>query len=231
MFFTSQQIQLPHDIIVYLSNFLRFEDFRNFIRALSPNGNEHELLQREHLWQLSTHKFTATFLNGKSLEIEYNFDPERTREKWVLVKVESLSPVIGEVVSPTKDTFVSLFNMQNFLDISVNFNKCLHGRHASCYCTTPGEPENMEVDGSKCVHAHYHHFCAAHVGRWLRYYLLNSILLRESQELYSELIATTWESDDHAYLQEEAQATPEFWLEITLARGSLTSGYSSDDSS
>ncbi len=105
MFFTSQQIQLPHDIIVYLSNFLRFEDFRNFLRALSPNGNEHEFLQPEHLWRLSTHKFTATFLNGKSLEIEYNFDPERTREKWVLVKVESLSPVIGEVVSPDQGYF------------------------------------------------------------------------------------------------------------------------------
>ncbi len=66
----------------------------------------------------------------------------------------------------------------------------------------------MEIDGSECVYAHYHHFCAAHVGRWLRYYLLNSSCYENLKSCIANSSATTWDSDDHAYLQEEAQATP-----------------------
>lgn len=147
---------------------------------ISPNAEGDEPDLEQH-WLFPTRKFEAKFLNGKPLEIEYNFDPRRTRDNWVLVNVENLSPVLGGmVVAPAMNNFESIFKINNLLDIDVGYNNCSFGRHASCFCSTPEDPENMEVDGSECKYSHFHHFCGDHVGDWLLFYLFHSILLRES---------------------------------------------------
>lgn len=220
VFFTSQQIYFPYDLIVYLSNFLGFKDFRNFTRALSASGKEHEIFRKD-LWRMSTHQFHATFLNRKSLEIEYNFDPERPQEDWVLINVQSLLPVLNGIVSPGLSNFESIFKINNFLYLDAGINMCSLGRHAGCDCHSPNDPESVEIDGPECEHSHFHHYCVQHIKMWLRLYLLHSILLRESRQLYNEIINTTWGGREAAYLQEDHQANPEFWLISAQAKGEI----------
>ncbi len=98
---TSRQIVLPEDIILYMANFLCFVDYRSFIRALWPNNDESNIVQ-EQLWKLLIpDRITTTFINGKRLEIEFDYDPWRAKEDEVLINLESLLPVFGKNSHPS----------------------------------------------------------------------------------------------------------------------------------
>lgn len=178
---TSRQIVLPEDVILYMANFLCFVDYRSFIKALWPNNGESDII-RETLWRLLIPEIiTTTFINGKRLEIEYNYDASRTKEDEVLINLNSLLPVIGKtVIPPAMDKFTSVWKIQNFVRKHVHLNKCSDYLYASCLC-------HLKKNGSQsagtlrkpsvepCAHGHFHHFCWQHVSHWLNNFLNNSL--------------------------------------------------------
>lgn len=176
----------------------------------TSNGEEEDFVE-EKLWQLSTHKFEATFFNGKPLEIEYNFDPARPEEDRVFISLDSLLPVFGGILPEPSAAgkFAAVWEMCEFVESSVHLNKCPARRWVHCY---PGPYENPSVD--KCIYGHFHHYCRMHVVAWLDWYLKTTILLRESKELFDEEIAYQYSSvtDDIVYYQTGKRATPEFLL-------------------
>ncbi|ULM71688.1 repeat element 33 protein [Diadegma fenestrale ichnovirus] len=111
---------LPNDVILHMSEFLTFEDYRKFVRALWPNGDEDDTV-RKKLWQLSTHSISVEFCNGRLLEVEYNYDSERKREDRILINVENLLPIFGGVVPPVSWEFVSVSQLNRFIKRQIFF--------------------------------------------------------------------------------------------------------------
>lgn len=171
---------LPCEMFVFMSKFLEFEDYRNFIRAFMPNGEENEYI-RKILWQLSTHKYFATFCNKKLLEIEYNFDPARSPEDRVLVNLESLLPIFGGVVPPGTSQFTSLTRLYDFVKFHVHLNMCSDQYFSSCFCIQISEDKDFTLSLQECRFEHFHHFCWRHVAWWLDD-LNISIILKESKQ-------------------------------------------------
>lgn len=175
--FTSKQIALPLEVIFYITKFMKFEDLRSFIQSLWPNSQESDTVRRI-LWQLTTHNCTTWFLNGKQLNIEYNFDPSRVKEERVLVNVNSLLPVFGGgIIMPAMEDFTSLTKVIDFVRMHVHVNMCSNNEYASCPCHL----RNVERHGNNepfrdqltdtCNHSHFHHYCSQHVVHWLTYVL------------------------------------------------------------
>lgn len=178
---TSKGIVLPLDMILYLSKFMTFEDYRNFIRSMWPRNDESEVI-RAKLWQLSTHQFKTKFINGKPLEIEYNYDPERIPSKRVLINLNSMLPVFGGIFPPTLDKFTNVLKLNNFISMHVNLDMCSGRKHASCRCHRVNcgtlYDETSEEKAMKCERGYFHHYCSKHVKAWLNFYLLPFILLQ-----------------------------------------------------
>ncbi len=195
---------------------LNYKTSRSFTEFFESYGVWDKL--RYHL----THKFQATFLNGLKGEIEYNFNPARRREDRVLINIRNLSPLFGGIVPATTEEFTSIAKLDDFLQAHVHLNKCSYGVHASCACGQKSS-EDVELFGSVCKYRHIHHFCSEHVRGWLHCYLHHAILLRESRKHYNELIAQkcALNPEDIIYLQTGDRATPEYWLNVALARGTI----------
>lgn len=179
---TTKDIVLPLDIILHMAEYLEFDDFRNFIRSLWPNNDDNPVV-RAKLWQLSTHTYTIRFINGKQLEIEYNFDRSRLVEERILLNVNNLLPVFGGSVSVAKDEFTNIPKLCEFVKMHVHLNVCSKYRHASCPChlrdieiVRDEASEESPVD--TCKYRHFHHFCSEHVSYWLRHFLYSSIMRR-----------------------------------------------------
>lgn len=113
---------LPNDVILHMSGFLKFEDYRNFVRALWPSGDEDNTV-RKKLWQLSTRSISIEFCNGQLLEVEYNHDPKRKREDRILINVETLLPTFGGVVPPAGWEFVSVSQLNRFIKRQIFFSR------------------------------------------------------------------------------------------------------------
>lgn len=176
-----KQMELPVEVILRLAKFLCFDDFHNFVRALWPNMNECSEI-RAGLWTLSEHYFTTTFINGKQLDIRYNFQRYRNMENHILVDRNSLQPIFGGIVLPTMNEFVSMTELQNFVKVHVHLNKCSNYRYASCPCHLPhydGQRFNPtrypSATGDNCWYGHFHHYCSEHVLYWLNSYLATTI--------------------------------------------------------
>lgn len=183
----SRHIFLPCEMLLYMSNFLDFEDYRNFIRAFIPNGEENEYISKK-LWELSTHKYNATFCNKKQLEIEYNFDAARMPEERVLINLESLLPIFGEIVPPGTSQFTSVTPLYDFVQRHVHLNMCSHGYYSSCFCNETEENEDFPLSLQECNFGHFHHFCWRHVSWWLEdldFY----INLEESRKTATKLLS------------------------------------------
>lgn len=166
-----------------MAKFLKFEDYRSFIQSLRPSNDESEIF-REKLWQMSTHRFTAPFSNGKQLEVEYNFDYSRKEEDRILINVDCLLPLFGNI-SPAIDEFASLSELETSIRKNVHLNTCSSHRHATCPCRLENDEseENSEVlkpSLATCECAHFHHHCSEHVIYWLKYFLATAILFRET---------------------------------------------------
>lgn len=180
---TMEEIVLPLDIILHMAEYLTFDDFRSFIRCLWPNNDENHVV-RAKLWQLSTHKYTIRFINGKQLEIEYNFDRLRATEECILINVNGLLPVFGGIVSAALDEFANIPKLCEFVEMHVHLNVCSKHQHASCPCHL-GSNENIHDEAfveppvDTCKYGHFHHFCSAHISYWLKYFLYSSIMRRQ----------------------------------------------------
>lgn len=175
-----RQLPLPFEIFLYMSEFLDFEDYRNFIRAFIPNGEENEYIRRR-LWQLSTYKYYATFCNRRQLEIEYNFDPARLPEDRVLVNVQSLSPIFGGMVPSGTSQFTNVTRLYGFVKRNVHLNECTKQYYTSCFCKGIRGNEDFTHFLQECSFDHFHHFCWRHVIWWLED-LHTSIILEESNK-------------------------------------------------
>ncbi|AIK25667.1 Rep1 [Hyposoter didymator ichnovirus] len=157
---------LPIDMLVYMSNFLDFEDYRNFIRAFVPYDEENEEIRRR-LWQLSTRQHCAVFCNKKQLVIEYNFDPARMPDERVLVNLESILPIFGGKVPPGTSQFTSVTRLYEFVRTDVHLNMCTNQYYSSCFCKQMKENRDFTLSVQECSFEHFHHFCWRHVVWWL----------------------------------------------------------------
>ncbi|AHY21996.1 repeat element 17 [Diadegma semiclausum ichnovirus] len=175
---TLERIKLPVEIILRLAKLLPFEDFHNFVRALWPNMNEGNAV-RAALWSLSEHNITTTFINGKQLNIRYNFNPYRSVENRILMDRTSLLPIFGGIILPTMNEFVSMTELHNFVKMHVHLNKCSDYRYASCPCHLPycnihqriHRQVTFTAANNNCRYRHFHHYCSEHVSYWLQFYL------------------------------------------------------------
>lgn len=177
-FFLIKEV-LPVDIIIYLGDFMKFKDYVSFIRSLWPNHDEDESI-RKKLWKKSTHRLRTEFMNGKYLEIEYNYDHTRIGEQQVLINVETLLPVFGELVPPDMGiSFVDVISLDKFVQTFVHLNECQDHEYASCPCHLDVDPESAgefePPPENGCADGHFHHFCSQHVRYWLLYVLETSI--------------------------------------------------------
>lgn len=134
---------------------------------------------------MSTHRFTASFLNGKPLVIRYNYDPARLEEARVLFDVDSLLPVLGGVFPLALSRFASASQIHNFVKKHVHLNLCGDREHASCPCHLGHDQAQVRVfvqpAGDACHEGCFHHYCSQHVGYWLKLYLAQVVLLREQR--------------------------------------------------
>ncbi|BAF45588.1 c3.2 [Tranosema rostrale ichnovirus] len=208
-FFTSERISLPLKTIVCMSKFLCFVDYQNFIRSLWPTGNYSDIIEAT-LWQKSTYKYTTKFINGKRMEITYNFNPSRSEKDRIRINLDSLRPVFGGLVPPAMHKFTNVSKLENFITVHVHLNMCSNRRFASCPCHLINANNEVCEEFVKpaidaCSHGHFHHYCSDHVETWLKI-LENTLICRqELGELFSEDIAemSLLSVDDIVYLQGE----------------------------
>lgn len=186
---SDKQVILPIDMILYIARFMDIVDYKNFIRALWPGkeGSYDPDVQAK-LWQLSTHRFTTLFINGKSLEIEYNFDPDRTSDP-ILINSDCLRPVFGWLVPPGNEQFLSVTSLKHFVHIYVHLNQCSRSQYASCPCGENVDNQTARAfrkpQMSTCKEQHFHHYCSYHVNYWLNK-LVPSILHIEKNGVFDK---------------------------------------------
>ncbi|BAF45741.1 repeat element protein-d10.2 [Ichnoviriform fugitivi] len=158
------------------------------------NGNGKRIIVLQEFLALSTATFTATFFDGKPLEVEYIFDASRGKEDRILVNVNCLLPVLGGITVPGMNKYASISELNNLVVMHVHLNMCSNREHASCSCHLLDDYEGayesfVKPEEVQCPRRHFHHYCWGHVVSWLQHYLHTIILYRESRELFDEEIA------------------------------------------
>lgn len=203
---TTKRPVFPLEMVLYMANFMCFQDYRKFVQSLYPQYSLNQLIQ-EKLWELSTYKIDTIFFTGRPIVIEYNFDPSRPNEDRILMNVQSLAPIFGGVVSPTINRFTRVSVLTNFIKMHVHLNQCSGGRFASCPCHLVDKNcrdfeafEKPSTDA--CSYGHYHHYCAHHVASWLN--TLEGIVMLQQQprKCFGEDIARSFvrSGDDTVYV-------------------------------
>ncbi len=188
VYFTSRQVFLPTEIIFHLSHFLEFQDFRNFVRAMWPQWRRRRHFQRKTTGNFQHERLLLLFLNGKTIEVEYNYDRERFLEDRVKINLQSMLPILGEVELPDGNEFVNTLTMKEFLYKNVKLHKCEQGIYSSCGVVAVDlDEEERDV----CPHHHFHHHRPRHINRWLREYLSPMIALKNGQQDFVEMIEFT----------------------------------------
>ncbi|BAF45727.1 repeat element protein-d6.3 [Ichnoviriform fugitivi] len=192
---SEEQPVLPDDEMLCVSKYLSFADFRNFVRSRWPRTKECPRVIRRQLWRMSTHKIETTFINGKRIKIEYNFDPSRRNKDQVLINVKCLVSVFGGIYPTDVKNFTSVSELENFIKIHVHMNICSDHRHASCPChlvNDDGRGCETFVKPSivdECQYGHLHHYCWNHVKEWL-HVLRDTLIERQRTGIaYSEDMA------------------------------------------
>lgn len=134
-----------------------------------------------------------TFLNGKPCPVRYNFDPTRPEEDRLLVNWDWLMPLFWGPPPGERD-LVRVPTILEFVETKIRFSKCKAVAGDTCSC---GKRPNVVVPpGRECrIPQHFHHFCTAHVSAWITKYMVPAILLKESQEIFREVIQKVHEGD------------------------------------
>ncbi|AIK25629.1 Rep1 [Hyposoter didymator ichnovirus] len=184
----SASTYLPCDVLLHMSRYLQFEDYRNLIEAFWPDGGEDELI-RQRLWKLSSRIYSTSFFNGKPLQVEYNHDTQRPRQYRILLNVKTLLPITGPIFSSDMDeVWISPLELSDIVWVCYTMDKCSEYRYANCDCCarlynkTAEYPETFgELCGTDCPYGHFHHYCTHHISWWLMNYLLPSIQVQETK--------------------------------------------------
>lgn len=172
-------------MILYVGDFMNFQDYLTFIRALWPECDEDGSI-RKKLWRKSTHRLPTKFINGEDLEIEYNYDHTRMDYQRCLINAKTLLPVLGIMELPFPETFVDINRLTAFVSASVYLNQCHDYENTSCLCHLSVDymvaanykpPREIE-----CAEGHFHHFCSHHVNYWLKHDLEVTIKELEGEE-------------------------------------------------
>lgn len=129
-----------------------------------------------------------TFLNGKACPVRYSFDATRPEEDRLLINWDWLMPLFWGPPPGERD-FVGLPTILDFVEKTIRFEKCKAVAVDTCSCGK--KPKEAVVSpGRECKNQlHWHHFCTAHVSKWLTHYMVPAILLKESKEMFSAIIA------------------------------------------
>ncbi|ULM71656.1 repeat element 17 protein [Diadegma fenestrale ichnovirus] len=174
---------LPFDTILYMSKFLSFVDFYRFVQSLWFTQDEIDIIQ-SRLWRMSTYKITITSIEGKKMELEYNYDPFRTEDTRILINLDTLPPDFGVIAAPTVEKFTTITNLHNIIKIHIHSDRCSRRPEASCRCRWMNDHSHdngallkPSTDPCKCGYVHY--YCSLHVKHWMDFYAATSVLLRE----------------------------------------------------
>ncbi|ULM71609.1 repeat element 10 protein [Diadegma fenestrale ichnovirus] len=177
---------LPYDIILYMSEFMNFQDYKNFILALWPNGGKDHAISAK-LWRLSTYKYNEEFCNKKNFYIEFNYDPARTREDRLLINVESLIPAFDGISLPVDAKFLSVPRLNKFIIKQIRSTKTLrpqpaasNAQHTSYRCTW--YTHTLEE------RSHSHHLIWKHVYWWLN----EHVTVRMLRHVQAKVPRTPW---------------------------------------
>lgn len=190
-------IYLPCDVLLHMSQYLQFEDYRNLIEAFWPDGGEDELI-RQRLWDLSTRTCSPPFFNAK--QIEYNYDARRPEQCRILLNVNTLLPITGPIFSTdTDELWISPLEVRDIVWSCYTMDMCSDYRYTSCHCSARPHGTIIEhlqtiseLHGTDCPHGHLHHFCTQHISAWLMNYLLPAIQVQEARR--AKTIARTSKS-------------------------------------
>lgn len=175
---------LPFDTILYMSKFLSFVDFYRFVQSLDWFTQDEIDIIQSRLWRMSTYKITITFIKGKKMELEYNYDPFRTEDTRILINLDTLRPDFGVIAAPAVGKFTTVSNLHNIIKIHIHSERCSRRPEASCQCRwindnsqDNGALLKPSTDPCECGYVHY--YCSLHVTYWLDFYSATSVLLRE----------------------------------------------------
>ncbi len=185
-YFTLRNIFLPMEMIILLSRFLTFKDFRNLVQAMWPNGEEDETF-RERLLQLSLRKFWATFLNGKKIRVVYSYDHERFETDRLRVDLLSILPLLGGEMPPGVNRFMNKSEIKVFLKTNVSVHLCEGGIHSPCL----NNVEDSKKKWHTCPFQHFHHYCPKHVCLWFEWYLIDAIAVQEKLYQFTQAPEST----------------------------------------
>lgn len=191
--------------------------------AITGGNGKPNIVQAEFS-ALLTPRFTATFFDGKSLEVEYIFDASRGKEDRILVNVNCLLPVLGGIAFPGINKYASISDLIDLVVMHVHLNMCSNRKHASCSCHLLDDVEGayesfVKPEEVQCHRQHFHHYCWGHVATWLQHYLYTIILYRESRELFDEEIAEQYlflYREDRAYFHTGERPMSKFLLTNAL---------------
>nr|AAO16961.1 repeat element protein [Hyposoter didymator ichnovirus] len=187
---TSEPVELPLRVIVYMARFLSVADYRSFVKSIWPDEIPSKTV-RTKLWRMSTRKITTKFINGEPIEIEYNYDPGRIEEERVLINTKYLLPISGGIVAPVPKTFTSLTRINNFIQSAAELNVCSGHEYACCPCHLKNFNRHSATAFAKpsataCASKHFHHYCSNHVNHWFNSFLNSVIRSQEGEEPFNE---------------------------------------------
>ncbi|CAH0403231.1 unnamed protein product [Chilo suppressalis] len=151
-------------MVLYVADFMRFQDYNRFIMSLYPNKDMSDPI-RNKLWELSTYRIETMFIRGRPLMMEYNFDPTRPKSHRILMNVDSLIPILGGLVFPNMKKFAGISEITDFVKMHTHLNECSGGRFAACACHSTNENGRGLGTSEKpltdaCPYGHYHHYCS-----------------------------------------------------------------------
>ncbi|AIK25619.1 Rep1 [Hyposoter didymator ichnovirus] len=186
--------QLPCDIFLYMSQFLEFQDYWNLIEAFFPNGDEDDLIQ-QRIWKLSTRRILTRFFDpiSEPLEIEYNYDANRSEKDRILWNVESLLPITGPIFPEDPDKlWMSVPEIVDIVSTRYDMYKCSDYGYVNCNFyeqlfepVTYPNPLN-DRHPIKCPYGHYHHYCTHDVIYWFTDCISFSVREQEEEPAVAE---------------------------------------------
>lgn len=187
---TSEPVELPLRVIVYMARCFNAADYRSFVKSIWPDKIPSKTV-RTKVWRMSTRKITTKFINGEPIEIQYNYDPGRIEEDRVLINTEYLLPVFGGIVAPGPKTFITLTKINNFVQSAVKLNVCSGHKYACCPCHLTNFNRHsttafVKPSATACALEHFHHYCSNHVNYWFNSFLDSTIKSLEGEEPFDE---------------------------------------------
>ncbi|BAF45743.1 repeat element protein-d11.1 [Ichnoviriform fugitivi] len=194
------------------------------LKRFTSNNDKHNSIAKKLSAASSIRSITATFFNGKQLEIQYTFDPSKTKGDRLLIAMNCLSPVFSGFVSQGISEFASISEIIRLTNMHVHLNVCSDCEYASCPCHLRSSFQERYEKFEKpqveeCEYQHFHHYCSEHVASWFENYLSILILFKASRRLFNKEIVEMFldlDLEDVVYLSLGEQVIGKFLLAHAL---------------